>query len=112
MKKVILTLFVGLLTAGAFAQTTTPTTTSATTDKHKDMKELRKDARDEHHDKKLRTYELKHHDKAEAKAETKNIKGDKKDIGGDVKDLKHDGVKHPLKRADRQVHRQNIHRKP
>ena len=110
MKKLILTLIVGLLTAGAFAQTTTPTV--ATTDKHKDMKDLRKDARDVHHDKKLRAYEVKHHDKAEAKAETKNIKGDKKDIHGDVKDLKSHGVKHPLKRANRQIHRQNTHRKP
>jgi hypothetical protein len=110
MKKVILTLFAGLLTAGTFAQTTTPTTASA--DKHKDMKDLRKDVRDERHDKKLKTYELKHHDKVEAKAEAKDIKGDKKDINGDVKDLKHDGVKHPLKRANKQIHRQHIHHKP
>lgn len=109
MKKVILTLIVGLLTAGAFAQTTTPTV--AITDRHKDMKDVRKDVRDVRHHKKARTYELKHHDKAEAKAETKDIKGDKKDIRGDVKDLKQDGVKHPLKRTGRQIHRQNVHRK-
>ena len=78
MKKVILTLFVALLTAGAFAQTTTPAT--ASTDKHKDMKDLRKDVRDTRHDKKLRTYEVKHHDKAEVKSETKDIKADKKFI--------------------------------
>lgn len=110
MKKAILTLFVGLLTAGTFAQTTAPATT-ASTDKSKDMKDLRKDVKDERHDKKLRTYEVKHHDKAEAKAETKDIKADKKDIHGDVKDLKNDGVEHPLKRADKQIHRQNMHRK-
>jgi Ni/Co efflux regulator RcnB len=104
MKKVILTLLVAMLTAGAFAQTTTP----ATTDKQKDMKDLRKDVRDTRHDKRLKAYELKHGDKTEAKAETKDIKADNKDIKGDVKDLKQDGVKHPLKRADRQIHRQNV----
>lgn len=109
MKKGILTLFVGLLTAGAFAQTTTPAV--ANSDKHQDMKDLKKDVRDVRHDKKLKAYEVKHHDKVEAKAETKDIKGDKKDIHGDVKDLKKDGVKHPLKRADRQIHRQNVRRK-
>ena len=110
MKKTILTLFVGLLTAGAFAQTTVPAT-AASKDKHNDMKDLRKDVRDEHHDRKLHTYDVKHHDKAEAKAETKDIKADKKDIHGDAKDLKSDGVKHPLKRADKQIHRQHLHHK-
>jgi Ni/Co efflux regulator RcnB len=109
MKKVILTLCVGLFTAAAFAQTTTPATAAA--DKKQDMKDLRKDVRDERHDKQLKTYEVKHGDKAEAKAETKNIKADKKDINGDVKDLRGDGVKHPLKHADRQIHRQNMHHK-
>lgn len=110
MKKVILTLTIALLTAGAFAQTTTPAK-AVTTDEHKDMKHLRKDVRDERHDKKLRTYEATHHDKAEAKVETKDIKADKKDMAVDVKDLKQDGVKHPLKRAARQIHRQNIKHK-
>ena len=45
------------------------------------------------------------------KAETKDIKADKKNIAGDTKDLKNDGVKHPVKRAHRQIHRQNVHRK-
>jgi Ni/Co efflux regulator RcnB len=104
MKKVIFTLLVAMLTAGAFAQTATP----ATTDKQKDMKDLRKDVRDTRHDKRLKAYELKHGDKTEAKAETKDIKADKKDTKAEVKDLKEDGVKHPLKRADRQIHRQNV----
>ena len=50
MKKVILTLTIPLLTAGAYAQTTTPT--AASTDKKNDMKDLRKDARDKRHDEK------------------------------------------------------------
>ena len=50
MKKTILTLLVALLTAGAFAQTTTPVT-----DKQKDMKDLRKDVRDKRHDSRVRS---------------------------------------------------------
>lgn len=111
MKKVIFTLIAAMLTGATFAQTTTPQASTDATGKHKDMKDLRKDVRDVRHDKKLRNYELKHHDKAEAKAETKDIHQDKKDIGGDVKNLKQEGVKHPLKRADRQIHRQNVKRK-
>lgn len=105
MKKIILTLLVAMFAAGAFAQTTTPQT-----DKKQDMKDLRKDDRDLRHDKRLRNYEAKHGDKAEAKAETKDIKKDKKDMTGDVKDLKADGVKHPMKRANRQIRRQNARR--
>jgi hypothetical protein len=104
MKKTILTLFVGLLTAGAFAQTTTPAT-----DKQKDMKDLKSDVRDVRHDKKERAADRKNGDVADAKAETKDIKADKKDMKGDVKDLKEDGVKHPLKKADRQIHHTNVH---
>ncbi|MEO8720068.1 MAG: hypothetical protein ABI297_07425 [Ginsengibacter sp.] len=107
MKKVILTLFVGIFTAGAFAQTTT--STNANADNHKEMKDLKKDVRDVRHDRKVRAYELKHHDKAEAKAEAKEIKGDKKEIAGNVRNLKNDGMKHPLMRADKQIHRQNMH---
>ncbi|MEO8862178.1 MAG: hypothetical protein ABI358_12180 [Ginsengibacter sp.] len=103
MKKVILTLFVGLLTAGAFAQTTTPAT-----DKQKDMKDLKTDVRDVRHDKRERAADRKNGNVAEAKAETKDIKSDKMDMKGDVKDLKKDGVKHPVKRADRQIHHANM----
>jgi hypothetical protein len=101
-----LTLLVALLTAGAFAQTTTPAT-----DKQKDMKDLRKDVRDKRHDNRVRTHELKQGHKAAALAQTKDIKADKKNIAGDAKDLKKDGVKHPIKRAHKQIHRQNVHRK-
>ena len=103
MKKVILTLLVAMFAVGAFAQTTTPKT-----DKKQDMKDLRKDDKEVRRDKRLRNYELKHGDKAEAKAETKDIKADKKDMAGDVKDLKKDGVKHPMKRANAQIHRQHV----
>lgn len=106
MKKLFLIAFAGLLTAGAFAQTTTPVI--AKTDKQKDMHDLRKDVREEGHDRKLRKYELKHHDVAEAKKETKDIKGDNKEIRSDVKDLRKDGVKHPIKRAHKHIHRQHI----
>lgn len=102
MKKIILTLLVAIFAAGAFAQTTTPKT-----EKKQDMQELRKDDKDVRHDKRLRNYDRKHRDKAEAKAETKDIKADKKDMDDDVKDVKHDGVKHPMKRAHAQIHRQH-----
>ncbi len=106
MKKVIVTLFMGLLTAGAFAQTASPAT-----DKQKDMKELKTDVRDVRHDKKERAADRKNGDVAEAKAETKDIKADKKDTKGDAKDLRKDGVKHPVKRADRQIHHANMRRR-
>nr|WP_294898101.1 hypothetical protein [uncultured Pedobacter sp.] len=107
MKKVIVTLMVGLFSAAAFAQTTTP----ATADKKKDMTDLRKDIKDERHDKQLRKYEVKHGDKTEAKAETKDINADKKGINSDVKGLKKDGIKHPEKRAVKQIHKQHVNRK-
>ncbi len=102
MRKVTLTVLAAMFVVGAFAQTTTPQT-----DKKQDMKELRKNTRDIRHDKRLRNYELKHGDKAEARAETKNIQADKKERKGDIKDLKNDGVKHPMARANRQIDRQN-----
>ncbi len=108
MKKLTIAVAAVLLSIGAFAQTTTPqTTTSAQTDKKQDMKDMRKDVKDVRHDKRLRHYEVKHGDKAAAKKETKDIRSDKKEFKGDAKDLRKDGVKHPIKRADRQIHRHN-----
>ncbi|HEY8657760.1 MAG TPA: hypothetical protein VIL78_01920 [Hanamia sp.] len=102
MKKVILTLLVAMFAAGAFAQTTTPKT-----DKKQDMKDLRKDDKEVRRDKRQRNFELKHGEKAAALVQTKDIKADKKNIAGDVKDLKKDGVKHPMKHANAQIHRQH-----
>ena len=34
---------------------------------------------------------------------SKDIKADKKDIASDAKTLKSEGVKHPVKRAERQI---------
>jgi Ni/Co efflux regulator RcnB len=102
MKKVILALMVAMFAAGAFAQTTTPKT-----DKKQDMKDLRKGDKEVRRDKRQRNYELKHGEKVAALAQTKDIKADKKNMAGDVKDLKKDGVKHPMKRANAQIHRQH-----
>ena len=102
MKKLTVMMLATLLTAGAFAQTTP-------SDKKQDMKDLRKDVRDERQDKRERAKDIKEGDKAAAKAETKDIRADKKDIKSDAKDLKKDGVKHPVRRAKRQIHRQNHH---
>jgi Ni/Co efflux regulator RcnB len=103
MKKVILTVMVAMFAAGAFAQTTTPKT-----DSKKDMKDLRQDTRDVRHDKRLRAHDVKNGNNVAAKAETKDIKADKKEMAGHVKDLKKDGVKHPVKRAHAQIHKQNV----
>lgn len=106
MKKLTIAVTAVLLSFGAFAQTTipSPTTTSAQTDKKQDMKDLRKDEKDVRHDKRMRKYELKHGEKAKANEETKGIRADNKGIKSDAQDLRKDGVKHPFKRADHQIH--------
>lgn len=106
MKKITLTLLIAFLTAGVFAQTTTPSS-----DKKQDMKDMRKDIKDVRHDKAVRNRELKNGHPIAAKNETKDIRADKKDIHSDAKDLKQDGVKHPVKRAKRQIHRQHVEMK-
>lgn len=111
MKKQILTAAAVLFAVAAFAQAPRQTSAAAPRDKRNDMKDMRHDIRDKRHDQRLRHYELKHHDYAEAKKETKDIRADNKDIHGDTKDLKRDGVKHPVKRADRQINRRNHDRK-
>src|SRR5215831_17801479 len=101
MKKLVFLAIAAMLSIGAFAQT--PTTSSS--DKKQDMKDLRKDIKDVRKDKKERKEDLKEGDKAGAKEETKDIRADKKDIKADAKDLKKDGVKHPIRRAKRQIHK-------
>lgn len=101
MKKILFVSFAAFLfSVGAMAQTTTPPS-----DKKSDMKDLTKDVRDLRKDKAARKKELKEGDKAEAKELGKDIKADKKDIKNEAKDLKADGVKHPLKRAQRRIHK-------
>jgi len=75
------------------------------------MKDMRKDIRDVRKDKRQRHEALENGNKAKAKKLTKDIKGDKKDINGDRKNLQSEGVKHPIKRADRQIHAANHHAK-
>lgn len=103
MKKLTIAVVAVLLSIGAFAQITTP----PQSDKKQDIKDVRHDVKDVRHDKRLRHYELKHGDKAEAKKQTKDIRADKRDLKGDAKDLRKDGVKHPIKRASKQIHRHN-----
>lgn len=104
MKKTIIIAASMLLTMGAFAQTTTP----AKSEKRQDMRDLRKDIKDVHQDKKERRADIKEGDKSEVKADTRDIRADKKDIHSDRKELKQEGVKHPIKKAHRQIRR---HRK-
>ena len=42
-------------------------------------------------------------DKTEVKEIRKDIKEDRKDIKADAKDLRADGVKHPVRKAKRQI---------
>jgi hypothetical protein len=104
MKKVTLFFLATLFAFAAFAQTSA---TPQQQDNKQGMKDLRKDTRDIRHDKRVRKYDVNHGKKMKAMKATKDIKADKKDRRGDVKDLKTDGVKHPQKRADRQIRRQN-----
>jgi hypothetical protein len=99
MKKITLFMLGALLTAGAFAQT--PAT--AASDKKEDMKDLRKDIRDVRKDKRELLDAKKDGDKTEVKEIRKDIKEDRKDIKADAKDLRADGVKHPVRRAKRQI---------
>lgn len=100
MKKIILASLSALVfSLSAMAQTATP----PASDKKEDMKELRKDIRDVHKDKAHRRHEIKEGDKASAKEITKDIRADKKDIREDANDLRADGVKHPVKKAEKQI---------
>lgn len=80
-------------------------------DKKQDMKDVRKDIRDIRKDKSQRRKEWKEGDKAEAKELTKDIQMDKKGIRKDAKDLREDGMKHPIHRADKQIHRANMRKR-
>lgn len=103
MKKILFASVAALLfSLSSMAQT--GTTTTPASDKKADMKDLRKDLRDLKKDKAERRKEIKEGDKDEAKDLTRDIKADRKDIRNDAKDLKSDGVKHPVKRAESQIH--------
>ena len=103
MKKLVFIAIALFLTGAAFSQTTTP----PITDKKNDMKDIRHDIRDVRKDERQRREELREGDKREAKQLTRDIRKDKKDIAGDRRDLRQDGVKHPIRRADRQIYRRN-----
>jgi hypothetical protein len=111
MKKTVFLLASGLFfTVAAMAQTgaTTSTTTTQNPAVKSGMKDLRHDIRDERKDKRQRAEALENGNKARAKKLTKDIHSDQKDINQDKKQLQSEGVKHPIKRADRQIHRQNM----
>jgi hypothetical protein len=94
MKKLLIVLLCAGIASGIHAQDST---------KKAGMKDLRKDIRDVKKDKTARAADLKAGDKTAAAAETQDIKSDKKDIASDAKSLKAQGVKHPVKRAERQI---------
>ncbi len=103
MKRILFASVAALLfSVSAMAQT--GTTTPPATDRKADMKDMRKDLTDIRKDRAERRKEIKEGDKDKARELTKDIKADKKDIKNDAKDLRGDGVKHPVKRAERQIH--------
>lgn len=100
MKKLILASAIALFAMSSFAQLPVQNP-----DRRKDMKDMRKDMRSVRTDKMQRRQEIREGDKAEAKQLTKDIRTDKRDMRRDSRDLKGDGVKHPYKRAARQIRR-------
>lgn len=98
MKKLFLLGFLAVSSTCLFAQTTPP-------DKKQDMKEVRTDVVDLKKDEVARKADLKAGDKAAAKAVTTDIRADKKELGADVKNAKQEGIKHPIHRAKRQIHK-------
>ena len=104
MKKVIFIVAGAMLTLTTMAQiTTTPTK------KQIDSKDIRKDIREKRSDKRQLKADIKDGDKAAAKGEVREIKADNKEIRQDAKTLKSEGVKHPFRRADKQIHKINKH---
>jgi hypothetical protein len=62
------------------------------------LKEIKKEKKD-------RKADLKAGKIADAAKDSKEIKKDKKDLAKDAKGLKKEGVKHPIKRAEKQIRR-------
>ena len=106
MKKVMFIIAGAMLTLSTMAQTTTP---AVPTKKQADSKDIRKDIREKRADERELRADVKAKDKKAAKAEAKEIKADNKDIRQDAKNLKAEGVKHPIKRAENQIHTINKH---
>ena len=96
MKKVLFLFVFSTLSVFAMSQTS---------EKKVEMKDVRKDLKEIKKEKKERNADLKAGKIADAVKDTKEIKKDKKDVAKDAKDLKKEGVKHPIKRAEKQIRR-------
>lgn len=94
MKKILFVMLCAGLTFGAMAQDSA---------RKAGMKDMRKDLKDINKDKKERAADLKAGNKTAAAAETKDIRSDKKDVAKDARKLKKEGIKHPVKRAQKQI---------
>ncbi|MHB1921416.1 MAG: hypothetical protein ACYCOO_04195 [Chitinophagaceae bacterium] len=101
LKKLALTALATIFAVAAFAQT------PEHQDVKKDSKDMRNDIREVRKDRRERNYDLKHGKVKAAQKEQMEIKRENKDIHSDMTDMKHDGVKHPIKRAQGQIHHQN-----
>src|SRR5471030_603954 len=100
MKKLSLMVTGILFSVAALAQTTTTPTTPA---EKAQMKDLRQDVRAYDNQKADAKAAINKGDLATAKTDLANAKADKADIKADASTLKSEGVKHPVKVADKQV---------
>ena len=105
MKKVLFIAVATMFSTVMFAQTTATTATVANPQTKADMKDLRTDIKDKRQDKEQRAADLKSGNTVAAKDMTKAVKTENRDIKTDKSEAKADGVKHPIRRADRQIHR-------
>lgn len=109
-KTKLLTLLLAFSSTVIFAQTPSQTPTTASpqtptikTEKQQDMKDLRHDIRSDRKERIIRKHDVKTGNTLGAKDATRDIKADNKDIASDRKELRSEGVKHPVRRAHREI---------
>lgn len=103
MKKMIMAVAALLISTAVFAQKPQPV------NKVKDMRVERHDIRKLHHDKTARNYAFKNHHKMAAHHFAKHVRADRKHLRKNSKALRHAGLRHPAKKAGRQVAYVNHH---
>ncbi len=107
MKKMILCTTTALFMTVCLNAQTVSTANPVSPETKAGMKDLRKDLRDVKKDRHHLNGEIKEGDKAGARAIGRDIRKDKKDIHEDAAALKGQGVKHPIKRAERQLRKRH-----
>ena len=105
MKKIIICSAAALVMTVSIKAQTTNTINQTSTEVNEGMKDLRGELRDVKKDKHKLRNKLKKGDYTGAKEIGKDIRSDKREIHQGVLAQKDDGVKHPVRHADRQMHR-------